>query len=167
MDNAYKVGQLRAINLRNISYKLISKILTDRLKPLLPKLISPYQLAFIPGRLIQDNFIVGAEIFHAMRHKQGKGSWISVKVDMEKAYDRAEWTFILKVLKLFGFHSKWLSWIKLCLTTSQFSILLNGVPFGNFSSSRGLRQGNPISPFLFLLCSEVLSRLLLKVEREG
>lgn len=98
VDNASKVGQFRPISLCNVCYKLISKILTEWLKPIMWKLIFPYQLAFIPGRVIQDNFIVVAEIFHAMVHKKGNEDWMEIKANIEKAYDRVEWSFILKVL---------------------------------------------------------------------
>lgn len=89
--NLSSVSQFRLISLCNVIYKIISKILTERLKKLSPKIISPYQLAFVPGRLIQDNYIVAAEVFNGMNHKRGKGGWIAVKADMEKAYYRVEW----------------------------------------------------------------------------
>lgn len=99
--------------------------------------------------------------------KRGKGGWMSIKADMEKAYDRVEWSFVLKVMENFGFSPKWLSWMNLYLSSPQFSILLNGGPYGDFQPSRGLRQADPISPFLFILCLEVLSRLLIKSKNKG
>lgn len=167
IDNPSMVGQFRPISLCNVVYKLISKILTDRLKLVLPKLISPFQLAFVPGRLLRDNYIVAAEIFNRMNHKRGKGGWMAIKADMEKAYDRVEWPLLLIILECFGFHPMWINWIKQCISTSNFSVTLNGSPFGHFSPSRGICQGDPLSPLLFLLCSEVLSRLLLREEGAG
>ena len=78
-----------------MTYKIISKLLTNRLKVVLPKLISPYQLAFLPGRLIQDNYIVTGKVFNSMNHKRGKGEWMEIKADREKAYDKVEWEFVI------------------------------------------------------------------------
>jgi hypothetical protein len=90
-----------------------------------------------------------------------------LKMDMEKVFDRMEWPFLLFIMEKLGFSSTWTSWIRLCISTSSFSILLNGSPFGNFSPKRGLRQGDPLSPFLFILGVEVFSRLMFKEERNG
>lgn len=92
---------------------------------------------------------------------------MAIKEDMEKAYDRVEWSFVLKVMENFGFNSKWIKWVEQCISTTSFSILINGSPFGNFRRTRGIRQGDPLSPLLFITCSEVLSRLLLREESQG
>jgi hypothetical protein len=85
---------------------------------------------------------------------------MAVNIDMEKAFDKMEWSFFLAILTKLGFHPKWINWIRLCISTSSFSVLLNGSPFGLFSPSRDLRQGDPLSPFLFIIGTEVISRLL-------
>jgi hypothetical protein len=157
VDNPSKVNHFKPISLTNFSYKIISKILSNRFKPLLQKLISPMQSAFLKGRSIHDNTILAHEIFHSMKHKQGRGGLMAVKLDMEKAFDSMEWGFLLEIMKLLGFSSIWINWIYQCISTSSFSILLDGSPFGFFKPSRGLRQGNPLSPFLFILGFEVLS----------
>lgn len=110
---------------------------------------------------------MATEIFHYMNHKKGREDWMTIKADMEKAYDRVEWSFVLKVLEKFGFSSVWETWVKQCISTSSISILINGSPYGRLYPSRGLHQGDPISPYLFILCSKVLSRLLLREERRG
>lgn len=92
---------------------------------------------------------------------------MAIKTDMEKAYDRVEWNFVLKVMEKLGFHGKWIGWIEQCIKTPCLSILLNGSPYGKFYPSRGLHQGDPLSPSLFILCLEVFSRLLLREEARG
>lgn len=90
VDNPYLVGQFRPISLCNVVYKLIPMILTERLKVVVSKLISPYQLVFVPGWLIQDKYIIAAEVFNGMNHQRGNGGWMAIKADMEKAYDQVE-----------------------------------------------------------------------------
>jgi hypothetical protein len=84
---------------------------------------------------------------------------MAVNIDMEKAFDKMEWSFLLAILTELGFHPKWINWIKLCISTSSFSVLQNGSPFGLFSPSKGLRQGDPLSLFLFIIGNEVISRM--------
>jgi exonuclease III len=167
VDNPSRVNQFRPISLTNFNYKIISKILANRFKPLLHKIVSPMQSAFLKGRSIHDNTILAHEVFHSMKNKRGNGGLMALKLDMEKAFDSMEWNFLLKILELLGFQPTWIKWISQCITTSSFSILLDGAPFGKFFPTRGLRQGDPLSPFLFILGSEILSRLLLREENSG
>jgi hypothetical protein len=167
IDNPSLVSHFRPISLINFNYKIISKILSNRFKPLLHKIVSPVQSAFLKGRSIHDNTILAHELFHSMKQKKGNGGLMALKLDMEKAFDSMEWEFLLKILSLLGFHPIWVQWIRQCITTSSFSILLDGAPFGKFFPSRGLRHGDPLSPFLFIMGSEILSRLILREENLG
>jgi hypothetical protein len=88
-------------------------------------------------------------------------------MDMEKAFNKMEWKFILSIMQKLGFHSSGINWIRLCIFSSSFFILINGSPFGLFSPKRGFRQGDPLSPFLLILGFEVLSRLLFREESVG
>ena len=167
ISGSHTAHQFRPISLYNIVYKIISKILANRFKRYLPKIISPLQSAFVPQRNIQDNTILAHELLHAFKSKRGKGGFMFMKMDMEKAFDRMEWSFLLAILEKLGFSQTWLSWIRICITSTSFSILLNGSPFGHFSPGKGLRQGDPLFPFLFILGAEVFSRLMFKEEHFG
>lgn len=111
----------------------------NRFKPLFQKIVSPIQSAFLKGKSIHDNTILAHELFHSMKQKKWNGGLMALKLDMEKAFDSMEWDFLLKILSLLGFHPTWIKWIKQCITTTSFSILLHGASFGKFVPSRGLR----------------------------
>jgi hypothetical protein len=136
---ASSVHQFRPISLCNIIYKIISKLLANRFKGLLHRFISPHQSAFVPTRSIQDSTIMAHELFHTVNSKRGRGGLMAIKIDMEKAFDRMKWTFILAILSKLGFHSTWINWLRMCITYPSFSIMLNGSPYGNFNPERGLR----------------------------
>jgi hypothetical protein len=162
------VTEFRPISLCNVVYKLISKVLANRLKKVLPHIISPSQSAFIPGRLITDNILAAYETLHTMHSRMGgKKSFMAVKLDMSKAYDRVEWSFLEETMKRLGFADRWRQLIMMCVTTTQYAVVVNGEPCGNILPTRGLRQGDPISPYLFLLCAEALSSMLSWANREG
>lgn len=167
VDHPTKIEQYRSISLCNVAYKVISKILSNRLKRVISKLISPFHAAFVPGRAIQENIFLCHEILHSIKVKRGRKGLAALKLDMEKAYDRMDWSFILHVQKRFGFCDQWIGWIHQCLSIVSYSVLLNGSAHGLFKPSRGLRQGDPLSPFLLILGSEVLSRMLLAAEGRG
>jgi hypothetical protein len=166
-SGSHTAHQFRPISLCNIVYKIISKILANRLKTTLPKIISPLQSAFVPKRNIQDNSILAHELLHSFKNKKGKDGYMFLKMDMEKAFDRMEWCLLLAIMEKLGFSHTWLSWIKICISTPSLSILLNGSPFGCISPGRGLRQGDHLSHFLFILGVKVFSRLMFKEERDG
>ncbi|XP_023633818.1 uncharacterized protein LOC111829312 [Capsella rubella] len=121
---------------------------------------SEFQTAFIPGRLITDNIIVTHELLHSLRTKNLKTPYMAIKLDIAKAFDKVEWNYIEAVMKRLGFAEKWCSWIMKCITTVSYSVLVNGSPSKKIIPQRGIRQGDPLSPYLYLLCTEGLSSLL-------
>lgn len=149
----------RPISLWNTTYKIETKIIVGRIRPFLPGLISPLQSAFVPGRKGLDNAIIVQEIIHTMSKKKGKTGYMAIKFDLEKAYNRLECNFIRDTLKLFQFPNHLVSLIMSCVSNSSISILFNGGTLDAFHSLRGIRQGDPLSPYLFILCMEVLGAL--------
>ncbi|CAL1397819.1 unnamed protein product [Linum trigynum] len=168
VDNVEHMRQLRPISLCQFAYKIITKIMSERLAKILPGIISEGQNAFIRDKQIIENILLGHELMHYLKIKtRGKKGYMALKVDMEKAYDRVEWSFLLAVMNKMGFDSVWQGWIHECLRSSSFSVLMNGSPAGYFSPSRGLRQGDPLSPLLFVICTEGFAALLRKAIDEG
>ena len=120
------------------------------------------------GRLISDNVVVAFETMHTIgKRKKGKEGLMAIKLDMSKAYDRVEWGYLEAIMRKMGFSERWISLVMMCVTTVSYEILINGEPRGKITPSRGLRQGDPISLYLFLLCVEGLSALIRKKEAMG
>ncbi|GJW59701.1 RNA-directed DNA polymerase, eukaryota [Tanacetum coccineum] len=154
MQDARVVKDFRPISLIGSVYKIIVKILANHLVGVLGDLIHEVQSAFIANRQILDGPFILDELIHWCRSKNKQA--MIFKVDFEKAYDSVRWDYLDDVLNKFGFGSKWRKWIRNCLVSSKGSILVNGSPTSEFYFRKGLKQGDPLSPFLFLLIMESL-----------
>ena len=149
------------ISLNNVLYRIVFKVLANRLKKILPHIISMSQSAFLPDRLITDNVLVAFETMHCINQRnKGKEGLMAIKLDMSKAFDQIEWFCLERIMEKLGFHDRWISLMMMCIKSVSYSMLLNGEPKGLIHPTRGIRQGDPISPYLFLLCGEGLSAML-------
>ncbi|GJS71118.1 putative RNA-directed DNA polymerase, eukaryota, reverse transcriptase zinc-binding domain protein [Tanacetum coccineum] len=151
-----KTSDYRPIACCGVVYKCISKVITNRIKKVLNELIDPNQGAFIEGRQISDNILLIQELMNGYTWKN-KIRRCAFKVDIQKVYDTVSWDFLKLALDYFGFHSKMVNWIMVCLSTASFSINVNGDSFGFFKAKRGLRQGDHVSPYLFTIIMEVFN----------
>ncbi|CAL1405408.1 unnamed protein product [Linum trigynum] len=157
VDHPETPAQFRPISLNNVALKAITKAIGNRLKPLMPKLVAPNQSGFIKGRQTNDNIVLLQETLHSLRNKKGKKGGLVIKIDLEKAYDRLHWSFLRDTLGEIGLPSTWIIRIMTCVEQNQMRINWNGELTSVIRPSRGVRQGDPLSPFLFVLCMERLA----------
>jgi hypothetical protein len=164
--NANTIAQFRPIDLANFKFKIISKVLADRLAQIMPSIISKEQRGFIKGREIKDCICLTSEAINLL-HKKSYGGNLAIKIDIAKAFDTIDWSFLLKVLNAFEFSPLFCNWMHTVLHSAKLSISINGKQEGYFDCARGVRQGDPLSPLLFGLAEEVLSRGLSNLVEEG
>ena len=164
-DGADQVKDFRPISLVHSFAKLVTKILANRLAGHLNELVSPNQSAFIKGRFIQDNFMLVQQTSRFL-HQQNKACLL-FKLDITKAFDSVSWPFLIEVLQALGFGQIWRNIICGLLGSSTTQVLLNGCPGNKIQHRRGLRQGDPLSPMLFILVMDVLCLLFAKAEETG
>lgn len=160
-----EIKDFRPISLINCSLKVISKLLTNRLVMVMSYIISANQTGFMKGRQISEGILITNEVVHLIKKKDING--VVLKLDFEKAFDSVDWEFLFEALEALGFHSKWIFWIKSLFDTMKASILVNGSPTPEFFPHKGLRQGDPLSPFLFNIVGEVFHLLMEAAKEKG
>ncbi|PNY15946.1 ribonuclease H, partial [Trifolium pratense] len=167
IDQPEFINQFRPISLCNTVYKIVSKVMTNRIKDSISKIISPNQTGFIPRRSIHENIIVAQEMAHSMCKMNGKVGFFVIKVDLSKAYDKLNWKFIHHVLQETGYPVEWINVVMASVTSVRTNVKWNGERAEYFAPQRGIRQGDPISPYLFVLCLDKLSHLISQAVHEG
>ena len=156
---ASKITEFRPISCLNTVYKVISRLLVRRLKIILPSLILPSQTAFVQGRLLLENTVLASELINGY-HKNNGVKKITIKVDIAKAFDTLSWDFLFTCLHGLGLPDQMLHWLRSCICKTSFMVGYNGTVNGYFKGTRGLRQGDPLSPYLFVIAMNCLSHML-------
>lgn len=163
--DSLEMKDFRPIACCNVIYKVVSKIIANRLKLILPRVVSENQSAFVKGRLLMENVLLASELVKDY-HREVVTPRCLMKLDISKAFDSVQWSFVIRSLEAIGVPARFIQWIRLCISTPSFSVQVNGELAGYFQSKRGLRQGCSLSPYLFVLCMNVLSHKIDKAVKE-
>ncbi|CAN6253863.1 unnamed protein product [Urochloa humidicola] len=164
-SDARTADAFRPISLQNCPMKMFAKVLANRLRPCIPSLVDPDQTGFVHGRSIAENYVYAADLLSCC-HRRCTPTAV-LKLDFRKAFDSICWDSLDNILSARGFDERWRSWINNILQTGKTAVLLNGVPGNWIQCRRGLRQGDPLSPFLFIIVADVLQRLISQASRNG
>jgi len=164
-ENPQSLEEYKPISLVGCLYKILTKVLSNRIKKVIDKAIDGSQYAFLSNRGFLDSVLFVNEVVDDLKKRRKSG--VIVKLDFEKAYDSVSWEFLFYMMGRLGFCGKWIQWIKACLESATVSVLVNGSPTKEFKPTRGLRQGDPMAPFLFLIVAQGLARLVNQATRKN
>jgi hypothetical protein len=162
---ATSIRKFRPISLLNCSFKIFTKVLTNRITGILQKLIASNQSAFLKGRFILESVVTAHEILHSVHSTNQQG--LVLKLDYEKAFDKVDLDFLAELLQARGFGEKWRFWMHNITHRGSVGVKINNSESGFFNTGKGLRQGDPLSPLLFNLVVDVLTRMLAKAANLG
>ncbi|GAB2298359.1 hypothetical protein Dimus_038529 [Dionaea muscipula] len=164
-DSPTSLNEYRPISLVGSIYKILAKVLSNRLKSCIHLIIGEVQAAFVGSRSILDGVLIASEAIHWLKSRKRSG--VIVKLDFAKAYDSVNWNYLLNMMRLMGFGDKWIRWIEACVTSANFSVLINGSPTKLVHMEKGICQGDPLSPFLFIIAAEGLNWLFKRARELG
>jgi len=165
VQEATRIQQYRPICILNVSFKIFTKVITNRLNKVAQIVVSPMQTAFMPDRNIMEGVVVLHETIHELHTKKQNG--VIFKIDFEKSYDKVKWSFLQQTLRMKGFSPKWCRWTERMVSGVSVGIKVNDEIGPYFQTKRGLRQGDPMSPILFNIIADMLALIIKRAKDDG